>query len=136
MLQKSIDNGIKYLITQQQKDGSFLSLSTTNRYSFKDAKKYHSTFPSSLILSILCGLDETPEVKLIEDKLAKHLLSQKSKHWSFNYWVRNSKEAKEMPYPDDLDDTFCALSALYQYNSQLIDGSAMAKIVTILTAVE
>lgn len=136
MIPKIIDKGIAYLTNQQQKDGSFLSFSTTNKRSFKNAKKYHSTFPSSLILSCLCSLEETPEIKRIKDRLATFLLSQKSKHWSFNYWTRNSKEAKTLPYPDDLDDTFCALVALYQYNPELIDGSAMAKIVTLLTAVE
>ena len=131
-----INKAITFLATQQQKDGSFLSYSTSSKRSFKNAKRYHSTFPSSLILSCLCSLDETPAIKLVKDKLAKFLLFQKSKHWSFNYWVRHSKESKKLPYPDDLDDTFCALSALYQYDPNLIDGAAMAKIVTLLTAVE
>lgn len=136
MSQTIINKGVDYLNHQQQKDGSFLSYSTSNRLKFKNARKHHSTFPPSLILLILCGLDETPQLKEVKKKAADFLLSQKSSHWSFNYWARNSKESKKMPYPDDLDDTFCALSALYQYNSKLIDGSAMAKIVTLLTAVE
>ena len=41
-----------------------------------------------------------------------------------------------MPYPDDCDDTFCALSALYEYDRKLIDGSVIAKAVAILTATE
>jgi len=88
------------------------------------------------VLSCLSALEETPKVKTIKQKAAKFLLSQKSKHWSFNYWVRNSQEAKKLPYPDDLDDTFCALSALFQYDPNLINGSAMAKIITLLTAME
>jgi len=135
-LQKLVNKGVDYLATQQQKDGSFLSLSTPNSLKFRKAKKYHSTFPASLILSCLNSLDETSEIKKIKRKAAKFLLSQKSPHWSFNYWARDSKESEQMPYPDDLDDTFCALAAFYQYNPELIDGSAMAKIVTLLTAVE
>ncbi len=136
MIPKIIDKGIGFLAKSQQKNGSFLSLSTPSKRSFKNAKKYHPTFPSSLILSCLCSLEETAGIKQIKDKLTIFLLSQKNKHWSFNYWVRNSQEAQKLPYPDDLDDTFCALSALFQHNPKLIDGSAMAKIVTLLTAVE
>lgn len=136
MLQKSINKGVEYLVTQQQKDGSFLSLSSPNPRNFAKAKKYHTIFPAFLVLSCLNAVEETPKMKTIKRKTAKFLLSQKSKHWSFNYWARNSKEAKTLPYPDDLDDTSCALSALYQYNPKLIDGSVMAKMVTLLTAVE
>jgi len=134
--QKVIDKGIAFLAREQQKDGSFLSLSSPNPRSFAKAKKYHPIFPAFLVLSCLSTLEETPKIKTINQKVAKFLLSQKSKHWSFNYWIRNSPEAKKLPYPDDLDDTFCALSALYQYDPDLIDGTAMAKIVTLLTAVE
>jgi len=136
MISKIIDKGIDFLASQQQRNSSFLSFSTSSQKSFKAAKKYCSTFPSLLILSCLCSLEETPNIKRIKDKVATFLLSQKSKHWSFNYWVRDSQEAKKLPYPDDLDDTFCALAALYQYKPELINGSAMAKIVTLLTAVE
>lgn len=41
-----------------------------------------------------------------------------------------------MPYPDDLDDTFCAVSSLYQYNRRLINGRGMAKIIQLLIATE
>jgi len=133
---KAINRGIDFLAKSQEKDGSFLSLSSSNPRSFTKAKKYHPIFPAFLVLSCLSALEETPKVKTIKQKAAKFLLSQKSKHWSFNYWVRNSQEAKKLPYPDDLDDTFCALSALFQYDPNLINGSAMAKIITLLTAME
>lgn len=133
---KSINRGIDSLIKSQQKDGSLLSLSSPHSKSFTKAKKSYMIFPSFLVLSCLNALEETAKIKTIRRKVAKFLLSQKSEHWSFNYWARGSQEAKTRPYPDDLDDTFCALSALFQYNPKLIDGSAMAKIVTLLTAVE
>jgi len=133
---KAINQGAEFLARSQQKDGSFLSLSSSNPRSFTKAKKYHSIFPVSLVLSCLSTLEESPKIKRIKRRAAKFLLSQKGKNWSFNYWARDSQEAKKLPYPDDLDDTFCALAALYQYNPELIDGSAMAKIVTLLTAVE
>lgn len=132
----SIKHGVDYLVTQQQKDGSFLSLSSPNPDNFDKALKFHSTFSTALILSCLNKLEETTQIKLIKHKCASFLLNQKSKHWSFNYCVRDSREAKQMPYPDDLDDTFCALSALFEFDPTLLDGTALATVVSLLTATE
>jgi len=136
VFEKIIDQGINFLLGQQQKNGSFLGLSSASRTSFRISQEYRTIFPTFLVLSCLQTLEETPKIKIIKQKAAKFLLSQKSEYWSFNYWVRNSKESRKMPYPDDLDDTFCALAALYQYNSGLIGGAEMARIVTLLTAME
>lgn len=132
----SIKHGVDYLATWQQKDGSYLSLSSPNPKNFDKALEYHSLFSTALILSCLNNLNENPEIKLIKKGCADFLLSQKSKHWSFNYWARDSKEAKLKPYPDDLDDTFCALSALCGFDSNIVDGTALANVVTLLTATE
>lgn len=132
----AISSGVFYLQKQQQADGSFLSLSSPSLTSFGEALTLHSIFPTSLILSCINSLEETATLKTIKQKAASFLLTQKSKHWSFNYWTRGSKEAKEMPYPDDLDDTFCALSALHQYDQALIDGRVLADIVKLLTTLE
>ncbi len=40
---------------------------------------------------------------------------------------------KSRPYPDDLDDTFVALRALYGYQPSLVDGSVLASVVKILS---
>ncbi len=135
-INRIINQGVNFLAKEQQKDGAFLSLSSPNPNDFKNAKEYHTTFPTSLILSCLNTLEETPEAQTIKQKIVSFLLTQRTDHWSFNYFVRDSKNAKVLAFPDDLDDTFCALSSLFQYNPELIDGSAMAKIVTLLTAVE
>ncbi|MFA6339141.1 MAG: hypothetical protein WCW87_03740 [Candidatus Paceibacterota bacterium] len=135
-ISKIIDEGVDFLGKEQQIDGSFLSLSSSDQNDFKNAKIYHSIFSSALILSCLCGLNESKKSKKIKDKIAKFLISQKSSHWSFNYWVRNSNESKKLPYPDDLDDTFCSLSALYLHNPDLINGEVLAKVVMLLTSVE
>lgn len=126
---------ISHLHSGQEKDGSFLSLSSDSQ-NFTHPLTYQTTFSTSLILSCLSTLNETPQIKIIKQKAATFLLSQKSKHWSWNYWVRESGEAKKMPYPDDLDDTFCALNALFLYNSKIINGEVMADIVNLLTALE
>ena len=40
------------------------------------------------------------------------------------------------PYPDDLDDTFAALTALASYNPSIIDGHVLSSIAKILTTQE
>lgn len=117
-----IKKGILFLSQQQQKDGSFAGS--------------ESTFLTSLILSCLNNIEDNSFVKDIRKKSIDFLLKQKSEHWSFNYWKSDSSKNKELPYPDDLDDTFCALSAICGYDLNLLNGEALARITNILTAVE
>jgi len=130
---RSIKNALIFLEKNQKKDGNFLSFSSTDKKISKDIKKLNSVFSSALILSSLHSLKNTEKIK---NKLANFLMAQKNDFWSFNYWTRNSKESKKFPYPDDLDDTFCALCALSLFDEKIIDGEALAKIVTLLTATE
>lgn len=95
-----------------------------------------ATFLTSLILTCLNNLESTPQLDNIKRQALDFLLNQKSAFWSFNYWKRDSKKNKSLPYPDDLDDTFCALAAINGFDDRLLDGEALAKITTILTAVE
>lgn len=132
-ISSTLHEGIKHIASEQQKDGSFLHYSSKNPNQFKSAFIYHSTFPTSLILLALVGAAPSFLLQNTKKRAAHFLLSQKNKNWSFNYWKKNSNEAKTMPYPDDLDDTFCALSALYTYNSSLIDGNVWAYVTKILT---
>src|SRR4030095_7089120 len=81
-------------------------------------------------------LPATAKLAYLQNKIAKFLLLHKSEFWSWNYWQRNSHEAKELPYPDDLDVTFCALAALSHYDKKLISGDVFAYIVQLLTATE
>jgi hypothetical protein len=135
-LDQIVDSGITFLESQQEAGGNFLSLSFTQSAGSIGVKQYHSLFFTTLILGVLVDVEDAPRVKKIKEKAASFILSQKSEHWSFNYWMRNSREAKKMPYPDDLDDTFCALASLFQYNPHLIDGKSMADIVQLLTTNE
>lgn len=128
--------GLVFLKKHQRLDGSFLSLSSPHPKTFNNAFSFHSVFSTALILACLNSLPKTLLAEEIKSKAAQFLLQQKSAYWSFNYWDRNSLEYQKTPYPDDLDDTACALAALYQYDSKLINGSALAKIVTLLTSAE
>jgi len=135
-LHKIIQKGVAFLHSVQEKNGNFLSLSSKDFNNFNNTISYYTTFSTSVILSSSLLIKESTKLKEVKDKAATFLLSQRSKYWSWNYWERNSNETKQMPYPDDLDDTFCALNALFLYNSKIIDGESLAHIVNILTVLE
>lgn len=132
----AIHGGISFLRASQRQNGGFLGFSSHKPHNFKKGKVYHSTFHTSLILSSLANIEQSKAIKKMEARIASFLLNQKSKCWTFNYWERNSEESKLLPYPDDLDDTFCALAALTRYNPRLIGATAMAYIVRLLTTLE
>jgi hypothetical protein len=129
------NTALHYLASQQRLDGSFTSYSSPQLSPFLPQKTYHTTLVSALLLDLLCDLEE-PAAQDIRKKLAAFLMQQKSDHWSFNYWARNSAETKRLPYPDDLDDTFCALSALWKQDRSLLEGAGLANAVKLLIATE
>lgn len=137
-IEKIMISGIKFLAENQQKDGIFLSLTSPASNDFKNANEYASVFPTALILSCLnaLGIEGGGLLGDVKKKAVDFLLSQKSENWSFNYWARGSRQAKEMPYPDDMDDTSCSLAALCGYCPELLDGEVLAKVVTVLTELE
>lgn len=136
MIEQIIKLSVDFLMSEQYSDGSFPTLTSSDPDTFTEAVMCASVFASALILSNLREFEEKSDIENIKKKLSGFLLLQKSANWSFNYWKRDSEQYKNTPYPDDLDDTFCALSSLYQYKPDLIDGATMAKIVTLLTSLE
>lgn len=130
-INNAILKGISYLEKRQKRNGSFESL-TSSDLNFSNSKSTSSLFPTCLIFSALNSI-EAPKIK---NKTKNFLLSQKSENWSFNYWKRNSLESKKFPYPDDLDDTFCALSGLFLNDKKTIDGESLAKIIKLLAFCE
>src|SRR4030042_1676795 len=144
-IKESIKRGMEFIAKEQLPDGGFFSLASFDPNDFSNAKKCPAVFSTALILQNLNELGEslatgktspTPLrmgiVKNIKDKAAEFLLNQKSENWTFNYWARDAKEAKEMPYPEDMDDTSCALSALYKYDKKIIGGNVLGKFVLTL----
>lgn len=132
---RALTNGLKYIRSQQQRNGGFISESSPSQQLWKPAYTYHTTFVPSLILASLSIVD-TPESHKIRSGLARFLPRQKSEQWSFNYWAKTAAERKTMPYPDDLDDTFCALIGLQAHDPKLVDEGALAHIVKLLLATE
>ena len=135
-IQSAIDAAIKFLANDQEKDGSFMCLTSEIFDDYSNAKIVPAIVPANIVLSSLAHLQNHPLAEEIAERTAQFLLTQKGDYWSFNYWYKGTKEFTEIPYPDDLDDTFCALAALYEYDYRLFDGNAMGKIVTMLTAAE
>lgn len=131
-----INQGIKQLSLHQEKDGSFRSFLSSNEHNFSKANTYQTTFLSLIIFLATTSFASTEKVIHIRKKLVKFLLSQKSEYWTWNYLKRGSQEAKDTPYPDDLDDTFCALAGLSQFDKKLITGDVFAHVVKILTFAE
>jgi hypothetical protein len=135
-LTQVINKGIQQLSSLQEADGSFPSFLSTNENDFTDLIPCQTTFISSIIFLSTIELPSTKNSIFMRKKLSAFLLSQKSEHWSWNYWKRGSQDAVSSPYPDDLDDTFCALAALAQYDKKMITGDIFAHIVKLLTFVE
>ena len=135
-LTETINRGIGFLSKEQRTDGSFWCLVSPTLDDYRAARKVPAIVPVNIVLSSLVHLAEDPTIKKIKDRAADFLEGEKNAYWSFNYWFRRSDWYTKEPYPDDLDDTFCALAALYEYRPEIFDGEAMAKIVTMLTSAE
>lgn len=133
---KTLENGIAYLASQQQIDGNFVSYSSQKKDDFSKSNIYKTTFFTSIILHLLNSLPENHETTEIKKRAAHFLLQNKSANWSWNYWARDAEEYMSLPYPDDLDDTFCALTALYEYDKTLIDGAAFSYVARMLIETE
>jgi hypothetical protein len=127
--------GLRYLAAVQQPDGSFVSSSSPALRPFKATKTYHTTFVPAVMLGAVSATNR-PQAKRIKKRLATWLVGQKSSDWSFNYWAAQAPERADLPYPDDLDDTFCALIGLQLYDPSLIGASGLAKAVRLLVAAE
>ncbi len=135
-IQKVIDKGIDFLAKEQEKDGNYLCLASAKIDNYKSCYTIPTVVTANIVLSSLAHLSNTSAISRIKKKVANFLLGERSTYWSLNYWSRKSDWFKKEPFPDDLDDTFCALAALYEYQPELFDGEAMAKIVTMLISAE
>lgn len=134
-LNAAIDKGLAYLARQQQADGGFISFSSANMQPFRRIRSWQTTFVPALMLTALAGTD-TPPAGKVRGGLAQFLLGQKSPNGSFNYWSKQAPEYTDMPYPDDLDDTFCALAGLFLHDQKLISQEMLAQAIKLLLATE
>jgi hypothetical protein len=118
-----------FLETEQRIDGSYISYTSSLKNDFKKKQELPATFINSLILQCLHKVSGSSAIK---QKLTGYVLDQKSDSWTWNYLV----PVGQKKYPDDLDDTVCALGALNQYNSDIIDGTVLGCFVQNLIMAE
>lgn len=130
-----MQKGIAFIASMQRQDGGFESFSSPTKSPFKPTITYQATFGPALILSSLSAIDDA-EAQKVRNLLASWLLGQRSPHWSFNYWAKAAAQRKTLPYPDDLDDTFCALIALYRHDPLITDAACLGSVVKLLIATE
>ena len=128
-INKAIAANLKFIHSHQQPNGSFLG------YLPGDNHGHGTIFTPSLIGSALSGLPATQTANILKP-LVLFLLCERSTSWSFNYWPKASPEYKLRPYPDDLDDTFCALAAIHLANPKQIKPGDFADIIKLLVAQE
>jgi hypothetical protein len=127
--------GLGFLARTQRDDGGFISYSSASMRPFRRIGSWQTVFVPALMLACLAGLDDR-EAMPVREKLAGFLLKQRNTGWSFNYWAKDAADRKTQPYPDDLDDTFCALAGLYLHDPSIVDEAVMARAVKLLLATE
>lgn len=136
-LSEAINQGVTAIRSAQQADGSFLTYTSRRPDAFDGATTSTTTFVTAQILATLNVLDDGGMgVADIRTAAANWLMAQRGQHWTFNYWPRDSNQARTHPYPDDLDDTCCALAALQQYRAELVSPEALARVIQQLTTCE
>lgn len=127
---------VKVLMDDQQDDGSFVSYSVPKgSRTWAGTIAYKTTFAPALIAGALSGIQD-PQLEQVRQRATKWLLAQRSRQWSFNYWAREAAEAKSRPYPDDWDDTSCAVIAISLSRPDMVTGEALGHLVTLLTNTE
>ncbi len=124
---------LQYIAEQQAADGCIYGKASAKSNDFSDYHVHQTPFFSALILECLHAVDGSEN---IQTRLVSYLLTQRSSQWTWNYWQRGSQASLAQPYPDDLDDTACALAALYHARPTLLDGVTLGKLAQSLIANE
>lgn len=132
-MEYATEQGLAYLRSVQQPSGGFIGYSSRTLEPFSGEKAYQTIFTPALILGALADI---PQAAGVRESLAAWLYAERSSAWTYTYWAGAAAERQTHPYPDDLDDTFCALSALYRHDRTLVDAAALGEIVQILLAAE
>jgi hypothetical protein len=128
-----IADSLTYLARQQAPSGRFSGRVSHQPLDFTDSRPQPTPFYTSLIVACIHDLPGTD--KLVT-KASNYLLTQRNATWSWNYWQHGTAQSHRQPYPDDLDDTACALIALHFARANVIDGTVLAQFARQLIACE
>jgi len=129
----SIAKGLKYLAQQQRTDGGFDGVASADAVGFTNTRLHPTIFFTALICQCC---NEIKNAQNISEKGSAYLLRHKSKAWTWNYWQRDERGAQMQGYPDDLDDTACALAAIIGFDTSHLDGTLLGHIGRQLVAAE
>jgi hypothetical protein len=137
ILKNIIQNALKKLRTLQESDGGFADYASQH-VDMSHPKMRHTTFATSLILISLQKTKELYPTDIDLLLITKHgidfLCTEKHENGSWNYWKKNLNKSKHIP--NDLDATFCALSAIRIHKPEIITGTILAQVVYLLIATE
>lgn len=131
---REISVALSFLASQQQTNGSFLSVASNQAKTISHTLE--TTFATSLILNCLYPLRHYPLAQTIITQGLDFLLNEKNTNWSWNYWQRESTAYTQQPYPADWDDTACALITLSLYKPEIITPKALAYLTKLLLLTE
>jgi len=107
---KALDELLSLVASEQQADGSFLSLSSPDPSGASEGIPYNTTFVTSQIVAAISQVQDE-RAKIVIAKAVEFLKTQIA-DGSVNYWQRGSTASANMRLPDDMDDTACAFAAL------------------------
>ncbi|HUC20934.1 MAG TPA: hypothetical protein VMR98_05605, partial [Candidatus Polarisedimenticolaceae bacterium] len=133
VIRKAIHDGLLVLRRYQRADGGFDCEASKSPLDFSQSRVHKTPFLTALILSALCDPEDT---KLIGEAGVAFLLEHRSSAWSWNYWQRDCKDYTDRAYPDDMDDTICALAAVNIHSPTEFDGTLQAALAKLLIATE
>jgi|GEM_PF-3363066 len=94
---------------------------------------YCLTFTNALILSSLAG---DSEAFALRERMCQRLELELAPTGTANYRMHSVPSAQPTPYPNDLDDTFCALSAVFLHDKHRLQGDKLALATMALTQTE
>jgi hypothetical protein len=139
-----INSILTFIKSEQQAQGNFLSYSFSTHSPSENTLE--NTFCTSLILGCLQYIDKSPEINQIIDPAVNFLLSQRNPDWSWNYYPlhqndgvvsqKDSVENKSSPYPNDWDDTACALIAISLNRKGILSPEIFGAITKLLVKTE
>ncbi|HTB48771.1 MAG TPA: hypothetical protein VK712_01675 [Verrucomicrobiae bacterium] len=129
MIIKGGGDYLGWLARQQSRDGGFDGQASSTMRPFQAVRQHPTIFFTSLILACLEDVEGSEK---IAQQAVRFLQHQQSPLVSWNYWQRGSALAASHPYPDDLDDTACALLGLTAHDPRLVDGTVLAHLATLL----
>lgn len=120
MTDKAIRNCLEQCLFQlgrlMDKDGLFPAVRITDG---NDVGTSETLFITSLVLVLLAECGDFLKKESVSPAV-EAVIRNRSRDCTWNYWPRGSASFKSEPYPDDMDDTFMALSAIALWRPEFI----------------